>query len=65
PIVAMLHSSLGRRPTDALRALRERFLADDEIRKIWLTLPIPGVSGASYAIVVQVPDEVTRRKLEM
>lgn len=33
PIVAMLHSSLGRRPTDALRELRERLLADDDIRK--------------------------------
>ena len=90
PVIAMLHSSLGRRPTDSLRALLERLLADPEIRAIWddykiasplltskvtiestigtyhyetLTLPIQGVSGASNAIVVQVPDEPSHRRI--
>jgi len=92
PIIAMLHSSLGRRPTAGLRALVERLVADREIRAVWddyniespllpntvtieslagtfryetLTLPIPSASGASYAVVVQVPDDSTRRRLEM
>jgi MmyB-like transcription regulator ligand binding domain len=36
PVVAMLHSGIGRRPNlKGLRDLRDRLLADDEIRKIW------------------------------
>jgi hypothetical protein len=36
PVIAMLHSSVGRQPDAvALRALRDRLLADDAIRAIW------------------------------
>ena len=82
PVIAMVHSSLGRRPTPSLRAVRDLLLSDSETHAIWnddtitspllpstatittpagefryeaLTLPIPGLSVASYAIVVQVP----------
>ncbi len=36
PVLAMLHSSLGRQPhAKALRQLRERLVADGELRAIW------------------------------
>jgi hypothetical protein len=35
PVIAMIHSAVGRRPTEALRKLREKLLADDATRKIW------------------------------
>lgn len=41
PVVAMLRSGLGRRPElDALQRLRDRLLADDELRAIWDTYEI-------------------------
>lgn len=36
PVIAMLRSGLGRRPyLKALEQIRDRLLADDEIRTIW------------------------------
>jgi transcriptional regulator with XRE-family HTH domain len=87
PVIAMLHSSLGRQPhAKALRQLRDRVVADEALRAIWdedeinsplltnactidsslgpfhyetLTLPL----AESHGIVVQVPDELSRKRL--
>lgn len=42
PVVAMVHSAVGRRPSAALRGLRDRLLADSETRKIWEDYQIAG-----------------------
>jgi transcriptional regulator with XRE-family HTH domain len=88
PVIAMVHSSLGRRhKIETLQRLRDRLLADETVRRIWNefeiaaphlpnrctiesplgtfsyeTLNLP-ISGALYAIVVQVPDDESRRRL--
>lgn len=87
PVLAMLHSSIGRQPhAKALRQLRDRLIADNTLRTIWneyeisspllpnactiesavgtfhyetLTLPFSN----SHAIVVQVPDDASRKRL--
>ncbi len=87
PIFAMLQSSIGRQPTaTTLLQLRDRIIADGDLRRIWneyeITSPLlPNACtiespigtfhyetmtlllSQSLALVVQVPDEASRKRL--